>query len=143
MPYVQAQKSKRSTETLQNIKSILSQKAADPNVVVHVHSDGGGEFTAARVVEELHKEAVWKTISAAYEPGANGRAERQVQAIKEKAISFILHSDMHQSFWSYAVRQAVYELRLEALGIELPMGTPRFGEPVAVRVHALSSGSAL
>ena len=42
-----------------------------------------------------------KAISAAYEPESIGRAERQVQAIKERATSMILHADMPRSFWSY------------------------------------------
>ena len=114
VPYVRAQESKRAAETLENMKSILLQvraEADNPEVIVKVHSDG------AKVVDALHKDAVWNTISAACEPESNGMAERQVQAIKERATSMILHADMPRSFWSYAVRQGAYELWLEALGV--------------------------
>ena len=46
------------------MKSILLQvraEAHNPEVIVRVHSDGGGEFTATRVVDALHKDAVWKS----------------------------------------------------------------------------------
>ena len=76
-------------------KSILGQIKAevdDPTAVVGVHSDGRGEFTAARIFHDLF------SISAAYEPEANGKAERQVKAIKEAATSLLLHADMPRSF---------------------------------------------
>ena len=97
IPYVRMQKSKKASETtLQGIKNILAQTKAevdDPTAVVRVHSDGGGEFTAARIHDLF-------SISAAYEPEADGKAERQVQAIKEAATSLLLHADMPRSFWS-------------------------------------------
>ena len=133
VPYVRVQKSKKAVETLAGIKSILAQiraEADNPEVVIRVHSDGGGEFTAANVVDEVAREGLWKTLSAAYEPEANGKAERQVQAVKEAATSLLLHADMPKSFWSYAVKQAAYELRLQALNIDRPVGTPTFGDPV-------------
>ena len=70
----------------------------DPGAVIRVHSDNGGEF-AGKVVEALHSDAIWKTCTAAYEPESNGRAERQVQALKEKATSFLLHADLPRTFW--------------------------------------------
>ena len=137
-PYARAQKSQKATERLQGIKSILSQIRAevdDPHVVVRVHTDGGGEFTATKIVHDLQQEGLWKTHSAAHEPEASGKAERQVQAIKEAATSLLLHADMPRSFWSYAVKQAAYELRSHALGIERPVGTPAFGDVVGVRIQ--------
>ena len=139
VPYVRVQKSKKAVETLAGIKSILAQiraEADNPEVVIRVHSDGGGEFTAANVVDEVAREGFWKTLSAAYEPEANGKAERQVQVVKEAATSLLLHADMPKSFWSYAVKQAAYELRLQALNIDRPVGTPTFGDPVGVRIQA-------
>ena len=138
LPYIRTQTSKKSAETLQHMKSILMQLRAeleDPAAVIRVHSDNGGEFVAGRVVEALHSDAIWKTCTAAYEPESNGRAERQVQAIKEKATSFLLHADLPRSFWPYAVRQAAYELRLLAMDKEIPAGTPRFGDQVGVRIQ--------
>ena len=89
-----------------------------------MHSDGGKEFVASQVVEQLSEETVWKTCSSAYDPQVNGRAERQVQSIKERATSLLLHADMPRSFWPYAVKQATYELRLSAIVKDPPFGMP-------------------
>ena len=108
----------------------------DPTAVVRAHSDGGKEFVASQVAEQLFKDAVWKTCSSAYDPQANGRAERQVQTIiKERATSLLLHADMPRSFWPYAVKQATYELRLSAIVKDPPLGMPTFGDPVGVRIQ--------
>ena len=151
LPYVRTQPSKTSAETLKNMKSIIMQIRAeleDPAAVIRVHSGNGGEFVAGKVVEALHSDAIWKTCTAAYEPESNGRAERQVQALKERATSFLLHADLPRTFWPYAVRQAAYELRLVAMDKEIPAGTPRFGDPVRARIqgaealgHACERGS--
>ena len=79
--------------------SFLQVKAEfeDPTAVVRVHSDGGKEFVASQVVEQLFRDAVRKTCSSAYDPQANGRAERQVQAIKERATSLLLHATCRDS----------------------------------------------
>ena len=73
----------------------------DPVAVIRVHSDNGGEFVAGKVVEALHSDAIWKTCTAAYEPESNGRAERQVQALKEKATSFLLHADLPRGLFGH------------------------------------------
>ncbi|OLP84290.1 Copia protein [Symbiodinium microadriaticum] len=138
LPYVRTQESKKAEETLRNMKSIILQVRAefeDPTAVVRVHSDGGKEFVASQVVEQLFRDAVWKTCSSAYDPQANGRAERQVQAIKERATSLLLHADMPRSFWPYAVKQATHELRLSTIVKDPPLGMPTFGDPVGVRIQ--------
>ena len=138
LPYVRTQESKKAEETLRNMKSIILQVRAefdDSTAVVRVHSDGGKEFVASQVVEQLFRDAVWKTCSSAYDPQANGRAERQVQATKERATSLLLHADMPRSFWPYAVKQATHELRLSAIVKDPPLGMPTFGDPVGVRIQ--------
>ena len=61
-------------------------------LVVRLHTDAGQEFVNKAVNEMLKDIKIFPTTTGGYDPRANGRAERYVGLIKQRATSYLIHS---------------------------------------------------
>eukprot|EP00974_Lingulodinium_polyedra_P049541 4762663-Lingulodinium_polyedra.AAC.1 len=68
-----------------------------------------------------------------YDPRANGRADRFVGIIKQRATPYLIHSGFPLKFLYWAVKQAARVYRLGKLNIKLPEGVPACGHRILVR----------
>jgi transposase InsO family protein len=73
-----------------------------------IRTDGGGEYVNERFSTYLHTMGIQRQVTTAYTPQQNGVAERVNRTIMEAARSMLHAAGLPMSFWSYAVRTAVY-----------------------------------
>lgn len=71
-------------------------------------SDGGTEFTNARVKEFFARHGIHHRISCPYTPEQNGRAERKHRHITETGLSMMFHAHIPGTFWLDAFSTAAY-----------------------------------
>ena len=100
---------------------------------MRLHTDAGKEFVNNAIKEMTRDMKVYATSTSGYDPRANGRAERYVGVIKQKATSYLVHAKLPLTFWYWAVKRAAYMYRAKALGIEFPSDAPTFGNRVLIR----------
>eukprot|EP00974_Lingulodinium_polyedra_P114010 11038377-Lingulodinium_polyedra.AAC.1 len=81
-------------------------------LVVRFHTDSGSEFLNNVMKDMLVKKNVFQTKTMGIDPRANGRAERFVDILKQKATSHLIHSGFPLKFWYWAVKQAARVYRL-------------------------------
>ena len=136
LPFLRTLPNKESSTVLQALLSIMAQISSMTGgvaVYFRVHSDCGGEFTANKVVEQIHALGLWKTTTAAHSPEANGVAERMVQKVKDDATRCLLHGGLSLVFWPFAAKHGVFVARQRALGLPIPTALPKVGQKVLVR----------
>ena len=136
LPFLRTLPNKESATVLQALLSIMAQISSMTGgiaVYFRVHSDCGGEFTANRMVEQIHALGLWKTTTASHSPEANGVAERMVQKVKDDATRCLLHGSLPLVFWPFAARHGVFIARQRALGLPIPAALPKVGQKVLVR----------
>ena len=147
LPFVRTLPNKESSTVLSALLQVMAQISSMTGgiaVYFRVHSDCGGEFTATKVVEQIHALGLWKTTTAAYSPESNGVAERMVQRVKDDATRCLLHSELPLQFWAFAARHSTFAARQRALGLPIPDSVPKVGQKVLVRkVNADSFSSRL
>ena len=126
LPFVRGIASKSAKEVRDGINSVLAElnSILGEQIVVRLHTDAGKEFVNNAIKEMLRDMKVYATSTSGYDPRANGRAERYVGVIKQKATSYLVHAKLPLTFWYWAVKQAAYMYRAKALGIELPSDAP-------------------
>eukprot|EP00974_Lingulodinium_polyedra_P015974 1549903-Lingulodinium_polyedra.AAC.1 len=64
-----------------------------------------------------------------YDPQANGKAERIVGIIKQRATSYLMHAGFPLKFWYWAVKQTAHVYRLGQLNIKLPEKSAHIRSP--------------
>jgi transposase InsO family protein len=75
-----------------------------------LHTNNGGEFTAAEFVSYCADEGVQRHYSAPYSPQQNGVVERRNQTVVGMARALLNQRGMPAVFWGEAVVTAVYIL---------------------------------
>ena len=104
------------------LNSILGEQ-----LIVRFHTDEGKEFMNKAMDEMLINLHIFQTGTGGHDPNANGRAERYVGLIKQRATSYLLHAGLGLSFWYWACKQAAFMYRAEMLGVKYPTDAPAFG----------------
>lgn len=133
LPFIRTLPNKESSTVLPALVHIMAQISSMTGgvaVYFRVHSDCGGEFTANKVVEQIHGMGFWKTTTASH---SNGVAERMVQRVKDDATRCLLHGRLPLTFWTFAARHGVFVARQRALGLPIPDSVPKVGQKVLVR----------
>ena len=117
----------RKVETILGATEIilaqLSAITGTKDCVVRLHSDNGLELVTSRFNEAINKKGVFRTTMVPYNPSSNGRAERQVQALKRGALQFLIEGGLERRFWPFCVMEAAACQRDIALG----MGASKLG----------------
>ena len=73
-----------------------------------IRTDGGGEYVNQQFTTYLHTMGIQRQMTTAHTPQQNGVAERVNRTIMEAARSMLHAAGLPMSFWTYAVRTAVY-----------------------------------
>ena len=136
LPFIRTLPNKESSTVLPALVHIMAQISSMTGgvaVYFRAHSDCGGEFTANKVVEQIHGMGFWKTTTVSHSPEANGVAERMVQKVKDDATRCLLHGRLPLTFWTFAARHGVFVARQRALGLPIPDSVPKVGQKVLVR----------
>ena len=94
--------------------------------VVRLHSDNAAEFVSATMRDEA---------AVPYEHASNGRAERAIRYLKEKATKYILESGAPSEIWPYALAEAAWVQRAEVMGAKCMKGQPVPWATVAITKH--------
>ena len=117
------------------IKEIISQIGAMAGAVppvVRFHSDNGRELISELLVQELGAAGIYKTVTVPYNPQQNGKAERAIRDLKQRALRSLLESGAGVRLWPYAMVEASIVQREEALGLRVAKGQPITGSTVVV-----------
>ena len=104
--------------------------------VYRVHADQAQELTGSAVKNALAENNVLVTMTAGKEPNANGRAERAIGILKQRARSmlmvFVDKSDRSE-LWAAAIQHASLLQRRQLQG--RPVTCPFFGQEVVSRIR--------
>src|SRR6267154_1926639 len=73
-----------------------------------LHSDRGGEYTAAKVKDILSQRGIEHHLTMPGSPQQNGKAERFNCTIMDKAMTMLHTVGLLNGFWEYAVSTAVH-----------------------------------
>ena len=126
----------RKVETILGATEIilaqLSAITGTKDSVVRLHSDNGLELVTSRFNEAINKKGIFRTTTVPYNPSSNGRAERQVQALKRGALQFLIEGGLERRFWPFCVMEAAACQRDIALGMRVPKLVP--GDTVAIKL---------
>ena len=90
----------------EQILSHLMYLGRDRSPVVRLHSENALEFVAERFSTEINNKGIFKTVTVPHNPASNGRAERQVQALKRAALQFLLEGHLERRFWPQCLLEA-------------------------------------
>ena len=89
--YMEILNSKRVTDTLPALLRILARIESQHRckAVFRVHADRAQEFTGDRIGAALAERCIRVPYMAGVDPNANGRGERGVRWLKEKARTYL------------------------------------------------------
>ena len=71
-------------------------------------SDAGGEYKSDAFLKILKDEGITVRQSAPHTPQQNGRAERFMRTVMDKAQAMHLEACLPQSWWEFAVAHATH-----------------------------------
>ena len=79
-----------------SINSVLAElnSSLGEQVVVRLHTYDWKEFVNKAISEMLRDIKIHATTTVGYGPRANGQAERYVGLIKQRATSYLVHSQL-------------------------------------------------
>jgi len=86
---------------------VRAEKAAGREIKC-LRTDGGGEFLAQQFKSYLRLCGIAHSVSPAYTPSHNGRAERANRTLMESARCMIEEAKLDNSFWGFAVATAAH-----------------------------------
>ena len=100
MPFVRGLTGKKAEETANAVKSILAEinSILGEQIVVRLHSDAGGEFMNNVTTMLVNAALIRQTFTEGHDPRANGRAERYVGILKERATAYLVHAGLPMKF---------------------------------------------
>ena len=133
-PLMRRMKEEVVAATFDIIAQVHSMAGCRPEVV-RLHSDNAAEFVSATMRDEAAKRGLYKTTSVPYEHASNGRAERAIRYLKEKANKYILESGAPSEIWPYALAEAALVQRAEVMGAKCMKGQPVPWTTVAITKH--------
>ncbi|OLP88022.1 hypothetical protein AK812_SmicGene30703 [Symbiodinium microadriaticum] len=113
----------------------LTYLGGDRSPVVRLHSDNALEFVAERFSTEINNKGIFKTVTVPHNPASNGRAERQVQALKRAALQLLLEGHLERRFWPQCLLEAAAYQRDAVLNVLASKKQLVPGDCCAIRVH--------
>ena len=116
------------------VAQIHSMAGTRPEVV-RLHSDCAAEFVAKDMKEAAEQKGIFRTMSVPYEHASNGRAERAIRYLKERATKYILESGAPSELWPYALCEAAIVQREEVLNLKKIKNQPLPWMMVAINIH--------
>ncbi|CAI7894663.1 unnamed protein product [Closterium sp. NIES-54] len=108
-------------------------------LVLHLHSDRGGEFSSARLGAFCRAQGIRQTFMLPASPQQNGIAERRIGMVMDVARTSMIHAAAPHFLWSFAVQYAAHQLNLQPR-VSLPETSPtllwtgKVGDASAFRV---------
>ncbi|CAI7811932.1 unnamed protein product, partial [Closterium sp. NIES-53] len=81
-------------------------------LVLHLHSDRGGEFSSGLLAEFCRDGGIIQSFTLPASPQQNGIAEHRIGLIMEVSRTSMIHAAAPHFLWSFAVRYAVHQLNL-------------------------------
>ena len=102
-------------------------------VTTRFHTDSGKEFYDEAARQMLSDLNIYQSGIGGYGPNSNGLAERFVGIIKQRAGSYMTHSNIGPTWWYWASQKAAYVYRSCVLDAPIPANAPTFGNRVLVR----------
>lgn len=103
------------SETADHIINWIKQNEVKLNSKVkELHSDGGGEYTAASLQSFLAEKGIKFTMTCRGTPQHNGIAERFNRTLFNTARCLLQHSKLNLEFTEYAIKTAAYLLQFRS-----------------------------
>lgn len=101
----------RKCEVTEYVKNFISHiKTQFDKTIKCFRTDNGTEFVNSQLETHLQELGIEHQTSVPYSPAQNGSAERRIGVLKMIARGLLIQAQLPISFWSYAVRHAVYLL---------------------------------
>ncbi|CAI7926834.1 unnamed protein product, partial [Closterium sp. NIES-53] len=117
----------------------LSESFGSDLLVLHLHSDRGGEFSSDLLKAFCRSEGIRQTFTLPASPQKNGIAERRIGMVMDVAHTSMIHADAPHFLWPFAVQYAAHQINLQP-HVTLPETTPtlqwmgKVGDASAFRV---------
>ncbi len=89
------------------IETLLSVMNEFEITIRRLHSDRGSEFNNQRINQFCKKNGILTSWSTPGRPQKNGKAERSIRTVINRARSLLYSSNMPRSYWNFAVSHAV------------------------------------
>ena len=101
----------KKSEALSCFKKFYARaKTETGQKMLKFRTDGGGEYTSKEFEDFLSEEGIQSEKTPADTPQLNGVSERKNRTLIDKVVPMLNDAKLPQSFWPYALGQAVYIL---------------------------------
>ncbi|CAI7889879.1 unnamed protein product [Closterium sp. NIES-53] len=101
----------------------LSESFGSDLLVLHLHSDRGGEFSSDLLRAFCRSKGIRQTFTLPASPQQNGIAERRIGMVMDVARTSMIHVAAPHFLWPFAVQYAAHQINLQAR-VSLPETTP-------------------
>ncbi|CAI7840666.1 unnamed protein product, partial [Closterium sp. NIES-53] len=91
--------------------------------VLRLHSNGGGEFSSARLGAFCRAQGIRQTFTLPASPQQNGIADRRIGMVMDVARTSMIHAAASHFLWPFAVQYAAHQLNLQPR-VSLPETSP-------------------
>ena len=100
---------KSGDELLQHLIDVIQYlEKQTGRVVTHLKSDGANEFIHGPIASYCRSRGIQQSHTAAYSPQQNGKAERMNRTLVSTARTMLLHANLPERYWGYAVETACF-----------------------------------
>ncbi|CAK0907605.1 unnamed protein product [Prorocentrum cordatum] len=135
--YARPLQSKAADEVGKALELVVAEVSLEfqTRCVFRLHAHCARELSGPRVRERMAGHGVLVTNTPGWEPNNNGRAERGIGAIKQRARAMLIALEPadREQLWPAAVQHAAALQRREAQG--RPTSCPAFGSMVAAKIQ--------
>ncbi|CAI7883264.1 unnamed protein product, partial [Closterium sp. NIES-53] len=97
---------------IRTVRLQLRERFGTDLLVLHLHSDRGGEFSSDLLREFCRGEGILLLFTLPDSPQQNGIAERRIGLVMEVARTSMIHAAAPHFLWPFAVRYAAHQLNL-------------------------------
>ncbi|MCE8502524.1 DDE-type integrase/transposase/recombinase, partial [Latilactobacillus sakei] len=102
---------RHKSESFEKFKEFKAEVEKQLNKSIKaLRSDRGGEYLSDEFLNFLIEEGIISQLTPPGTPQHNGVSERRNRTLLDMVRSMLSHSDLHVSFWGYALETAVYLL---------------------------------
>ncbi|CAI7819206.1 unnamed protein product, partial [Closterium sp. NIES-54] len=101
----------------------LSESFGSDLLVLHLHSNRGGEFSSDFLRAFCRSEGIRQTFTLPASPQHNRIAERRIRMVMDVARTSIIHAAAPHFLWPFAVQYAAHQINLQPR-VSLPETTP-------------------
>ncbi|CAI7920740.1 unnamed protein product [Closterium sp. NIES-53] len=117
----------------------LRERLGSDFPVLRLHSNGGGEFSSARLGAFCRAQGIRQTFTLPASPQQNGIAEHRIGMVMDVARTSMIHAAAPHFLWLFAVQYTAHQLNLQPR-VSLPKTSPtlrwtgKVGDASAFRV---------